>query len=291
MKSIADSELILHPDGSIYHLHLLPEQIASRIILVGDPERVPKVSQHFDRIDHRISKREFVTHTGELNGKRLSVVSTGIGTDNVDIVLTELDALVNIDFASRQIKEQLTQLDLIRIGTSGSLQEDIPVDSFLASSYGLGLEGLMHYYPFQNNADETLIFLELMRYVGDGFGFPLRPYLVGGSADLRKEIAADFTSGITATCSGFYGPQGRQLRLPASQPDLLPQLNHFRYQDLRITNFEMETAGIYGLAHLLGHRALSLNAILANRIDQSFSADPAAVVEKLIVLTLERLTA
>ncbi|MEO0779248.1 MAG: nucleoside phosphorylase [Bacteroidota bacterium] len=290
MPSLSPSELILHPDGSIYHLHLHPEQVAPTIILVGDPERVPLVSRHFDRIEERVQKREFVTHTGWRNDRRLSVVSTGIGTDNIDIVLNELDALFNIDLRSREVKSELTQLDLIRIGTSGSLQPDLPVDSYLASGYGLGLEGLLHYYSLANNAEETLIQLELMRHAGQGFGFPLRPYLVGGSETLRQEIAYDFPTGITATCSGFYAPQGRQLRLPSQQPDLLPHLRGFRYESWRITNFEMETAGIYGLARLLGHRALSLNALLANRVDQTFSPHPQRTVERLIEMTLERLS-
>ncbi len=290
MNKIPESELILNPDGSIYHLNLQADQVADTIIFVGDPDRVPKVSKHFDRIDTKVSKREFVTHTGELQGKRLSVISTGIGTDNIDIVLTELDALVNIDLKNRTIKEEKTSLEIVRIGTSGSLQKDIPVDSLVASSHGLGLEGLMHYYDFSNDANETLIFLELMRSVKEDFGFPLRPYLITGNEELRKRLAPDFLSGITATCSGFYGPQGRNLRLKASQEHLLTGLGEFRYNDLRITNFEMETAGIYGLAKLLGHKALSLNAILANRVEQTFSKDPKGLVEGLIEMTLDRLT-
>ncbi len=290
MAAIPASELILNSDGSIYHLHLRPEQVASTIILVGDPDRVPLVSKHFDEIEVSVQKREFVTHTGKLNGHRLSVISTGIGTDNIDIVLNELDALFNIDLGTREVKSELTTLDLIRIGTSGSLQTDLPVDSYLASAYGLGLDGLMHYYEYQNNADETLIQLELMRFAAEGFGFSQRPYLVGGSEELRKKVAYDFPVGITATCAGFYAPQGRQLRLAPNQPDFLHQLRKFSYGQWRVTNFEMETAGIYGLARLLGHRALSLNALLANRIDNSFSQQAQQTVERLIEMTLQRLT-
>ncbi len=280
---IKESELILNPDGSVYHLNLVPEQIANTIITVGDPDRVLKVSRHFDRIEYKVSKREFCTHTGELNGKRLTVISTGIGTDNIDIVFNELDALVNIDLAKRTIKENKTSLDLIRIGTSGALQEDIPIDCFLASQFAVGYDGLLNFYHCddsvrQRSEEDTFDFVE-----------GLRPYFVEGSASLRQEIAGDLLTGITATCTGFYGPQGRQLRLRPQVVDLLDRLQTVKAKGTRVTNFEMETAGIYGMAALLGHRALSLNALIANRARGEFSKDPGGAVDRLIERTLEKI--
>ncbi|MEM1320462.1 MAG: nucleoside phosphorylase [Bacteroidota bacterium] len=287
MPQFSDSELIINPDGSIYHLNLRPEQIATTIITVGDPDRVEKVSQHFDRIDEKVAKREFVTHTGELNGKRISVISTGIGTDNIDIVLNELDALHNIDFQSREVKAQFTPLDIFRIGTTGGLQEHIPVDSLLLSSYGLGLDGLMHYYLLNHNANEYLLHYEFMDQCGRELNLPIRPYLVEGSEELRKQMGDGWLEGITVTCPGFYAPQGRRLRGEPALDNLLEVLAQFEFNKMRITNFEMETAGTYGLARLLGHRALSCNVILANRPRKQFSSDPKGAVERLIQKTLE----
>jgi len=290
MKHFPASELILNPDGSIYHLNLQPDQIANTIITVGDPERVERVSKYFDKIDTKVSRREFVTHTGELNGKRLSVISTGIGTDNIDIVLNELDALVNIDLSKREEKSELTNLEIIRIGTSGSMQESVPVDSYLVSEHAIGLEGLMHFYDYKNNADGFMIYLDFMEKMKDKIQFPIRPYLAEGSQDLINKWATDLQKGITVTCTGFYGPQGRSLRASASVSNLLDELSNFTNKKLSCTNFEMETAGIYGMANLLGHRAISFNAILANRVTQEYSSNQKDVVENLIKMVLERVS-
>ncbi len=284
MKPIAASELILTPEGRIYHLNLAPEDIATNIITVGDPERVHAVSKHFDTIEVKVQKREFVTHTGTIGGKRLSVVSTGIGTDNIDIVFNELDALANIDFSTRLPKKEHTVLNFIRIGTTGGLQADIPVDSFLASAYGVGLGGLLHFYPLAYNENEQALTQQFPNLDNKVF-----PYVAQASEDLLNLLADDITRGITITCPGFYGPQFRSLRIQAAMSDLFDELKDFSYQNLRITNFEMETAGIYGMARLLGHRALSLNAILANRSQKQFSADPKAIVNRLIERTLARI--
>ena len=289
MTRIPESELILNPDKSVYHLHLQPEQIADTVITVGDPDRVEQVSQHFDRLDTKVQKREFVTHTGELNGKRLSVISTGIGTDNIDIVLNELDALVNIDLETRKIKEELTSLKIIRIGTSGCLQKDIPVDSILVSEYAIGLDGLMHFYDFYNNADETMFQHVFLRYVDQKTSFPIRPYFAQGNKELIKKIGYDMQKGVTVTCPGFYAPQGRQLRAAIQAEDMLEVLADFNHNGLKVTNFEMETAAIYGLANILGHQAISCNALLANRADGTFSKQSKQTVDKLIEIVLGRL--
>ncbi|MEL6862849.1 MAG: nucleoside phosphorylase [Bacteroidota bacterium] len=289
MAKIPESELILNPDGSVYHLHLRPEHIAPNIILVGDQERVPQVSQYFDHLDLKVQKREFVSHIGKLRDQSIMVISTGIGTDNIDIVLNELDALVNIDLQRREVKEQKTALNFIRIGTSGALQPDIPVDSYLISAYGIGLDGLMHYYDFSNNANEHMVQYEFFQQLGHQIAFPVRPYLAEGDPQLIERIGVNMLKGITVTCTGFYGPQGRSLRGPIAEPQLLSSLQNFRYRDLQITNFEMETAGIYGLARLLGHRAISCNAILANRHDKSFSETPKETVDRLIRMVLSRI--
>ena len=290
MRKFLPSELILNPDGSVYHLNLQPEQIASTIITVGDPDRVAKVSNLFDRVDTKIQKREFVTHTGELNGKRLSVISTGIGTDNIDIVLNELDALVNIDLGNRIEKEKATSLDIIRIGTTGSMQESVPVDSYLVSEYAVGLEGLMHFYEYKNSADGFMVYLDFVEKMRDKVQFPIRPYLADGSRELIEKWAADLQKGITVTCTGFYGPQGRSLRATASVSNLLDELSNYKYKNLKCTNFEMETAGIYGMANLLGHRAISFNAILANRVTKQYSSKQKETVERLIEMVLERVS-
>lgn len=289
MTKISDSELILNPDQSIYHLHLQPDQIGQTIITVGDQDRVEMVSKYFDRIDTKVQKREFRTHTGELNGKRITVISTGIGPDNIDIVLNELDALVNIDFATRQVKETETSLDIIRIGTSGCLQEDIPVDSILISEQAIGLDGLMHFYEFYNNADETMFQHVFLRAMDQKANFPIRPYFIQGNAKLIQKIGYDMHKGTTVTCPGFYAPQGRQLRAAITVGGMLDALAEFDYDGKRITNFEMETAAIYGMSRLLGHNAVSCNALLANRANGTFSENPKRTMEKLIEVVLERL--
>jgi uridine phosphorylase len=290
MKHFPPSELIINPDGSIYHLNLKPEQVAKNVIVVGDPDRVAKVSKYFNRIEYKIQKREFVTHTGELNGTRITVISTGIGTDNIDIVMNELDALVNIDFETRMEKEKHTSLNIIRIGTSGSMQEDIAVNTLLVSEYGIGIDGLLHFYDYKNNADEYMTFLHFMETVGSETNFPIRPYIASVGSDLIKKLAPDFIKGITLTCPGFYAPQGRVLRANISVNNMIESLGKFNYKYLRCTNFEMETAEIYGLANILGHQAISFNAILANRITNEFSDTPKEIVVKLIETVLERIS-
>jgi uridine phosphorylase len=290
MQSIPESELIINSRGAIYHLDLRPEELATTILTVGDPDRVDRVSRHFDSIEHRSHHREFVSHTGHIGKKRLTVVSTGIGTDNIDIVLNELDALTNIDFSSRTVKKTLTALTIVRIGTSGSLQKDIPVDSFVASTHGLGIDNLLNFYRHDASEEES----ELLSTFATQTQLHHRlahPYISGASATLLRHFTTGFHQGITVTCPGFYGPQGRVLRLGLTQPELVDRLTNFAYGPHRITNFEMETAGIYGLGKLLGHHCLSLNAIVANRVLQTFSRDNNAVIEQLIGTTLEIVTA
>ncbi|HET8753038.1 MAG TPA: nucleoside phosphorylase [Salinimicrobium sp.] len=286
MNSLEASEFILNKDGSIYHLNLLPEQLASTVITVGDPDRVDKVTQYFDKVDLRVRKREFHTQTGFFKGKRISVISTGIGTDNIDIVMNELDALVNIDFKSRSIKENPTSLDIIRIGTSGSLHEDVPVDSFLLSEMAVGFDSLLHYYKSEdiqlqdfNKALEE----QLKLYPGLS-----KPYVISCDENLAVKFnGKKMFKGITGTNVGFYAPQGRVLRLNLQDTQLNEKIAKFSFKGKRITNLEMETAGIYGLAKLLGHRAVSLNAIVANRATGEFSSNPAKTVNALIEFALE----
>lgn len=289
---LADSELIINPDGSIYHLNILPEDIAKTIIFVGDPERVATVSKYFDTIEIKKQKREFVTHTGTLKGKRMTVISTGISTDNIDIVLNELDALVNIDLKTRRIKKQLTQLDIVRIGTSGSMQKDVKVDDFLISSYGVGMDSLMNFYRFKSGKKAQKIQTDFEKLLDKHLDAMVTPYVFKADKKLINKIGKGMKKGITLTCPGFYAPQGRQLRA-SSQLDIrfTKAAAKLEFGADRFTNFEMETAGIYGLSAVLGHRALSCNAILANRITNEFSQKPKKVVEQLIQTVLERLVA
>ena len=285
---IASSELILNPDGSVYHLNLLPEHIAHDIIFVGDQNRVEKITQHFDRIEFSQQKREFKTQTGYFKGKRMTVMSTGIGPDNIDIVMNELDALVNIDLATRTVKDELTSLNIIRIGTSGSLQADIPVDSFVMSQYGLGLDNMLRSYLIDAISEK-----EMEEAFIQQTNWDLRkghPYVIKGSETLEKRIESDqMYKGFTGTAGGFYGPQGRVLRLPIQDPDLNAKMDRFEFNGIKMTNLEMETGAIYGLGKLLGHECLSLNAIIANRANGTFSADPYKAVDALIAYTLDKL--
>ncbi len=286
--SISASELILNPDGSIYHLNLKPQDIADTIILVGDPDRVGLVSQHFDTISFRTQKREFKTHTGAYHNTRISVISTGIGTDNIDIVLNELDALVNIDFKTRTVNKTLKTLNFIRIGTSGALQSDIPLNAFLISSYGIDFSCMLQAYAtadLSNTALETA-FIRHVTWPTDTTK-PL--FIKGNDALISKFESSQTCKGLTVTANGFYGPQGRRLRLPLKYVELHKKIITFNYNNHRITNLEMETAGIYGLAKLLGHNAVSLNAILANRANGTFSKTPKQTIENLITYTLERI--
>jgi len=283
---ISESDLIINPDGSIYHLNLLPEDIADTIITVGDQDRVAEVSKHFDSIELKKGKREFITHTGYLGKKRISVISTGIGTDNIDIVFNELDALVNINFKTRTVNKELKSLNIIRVGTSGSIREDIEVGSILASSYGLGLDALMSYYEQDLSIEDTYLLQQIKAHLPV---LKSEPYLTPASSQLLNQIAHDLPQGITATAPGFYAPQGRQVRAKLSVSNLIEKLSSFETKNQRITNLEMETAGIYALASALGHQALSINAILAHRLKLQFSSSPQKIVDKMIELVLERI--
>lgn len=283
--AIPASELILNEDGTIYHLNLLPEQISATIITVGDPDRVAKVSKYFDEIEVEVAKREFVTHTGYYKGKRLTVISTGMGTDNIDILMNELDALVNIDFVSREVNEEKISLKIVRIGTSGALQTSVPLGSHLASHTSVGLDTLMEFYPLPQTEQEQSITKALQQKLGIGF----QPYCVSGSESLIKKIGYDMIPGNTLTCPGFYAPQGRLLRAGVRIQELLQKYHNFRHNDYKLTNFEMETAGYYSMGRLLGHEMLSLNAMVVNRITQEFATDADDIIDDLIVKVLDRI--
>jgi uridine phosphorylase len=282
---IPESELILNSDGSVYHLSLFPEDIADTIIFVGDQERVAEVSKYFDSVEMIRNKREFVTHTGYLGKKRITVMSTGIGTDNIDIVWNELNMLANIDLKTRTFKDVKRHLEVIRIGTSGSLQIDVPVDSILATTYGLGLDVLMHYYEYTKDAETQQLELALQNMLAIPF---LKPYLVKAPGNLIDRFD-DCLHGITATCSGFYAPQGRIVNATSRIDNMIEKLSGVNIDGKRITNFEMETAGIYGLANAFGHEAVSINAIVANRRTQKFSQNGQAMIEKTIQYVLAKL--
>ncbi len=288
MNKIAPSELILNPDGSIYHINLKPEHVSKNIIFVGDQNRVANVAKHFDSIAFETQKREFKTITGTYKNTKFTVISTGIGPDNIDIVVNELDALVNIDLKSRTIKKEHTQLNIVRIGTSGSLQSDIPVDSFVLAKYGLGFDGLIHAYDCENILEKEMedAFIKHTDYSL----IKSRPYIVKNSTELEKKLLSNKVfSGITATAGGFYGPQGRVLRLAVQDPALNHKIDSFNFNCIRIKNLEMETSAIYGLSKLLGHHAVSMNAIIANRANLTFSNDMYKTVDNLIEYTLNKL--
>jgi uridine phosphorylase len=288
-QPIAASELIINERGAVYHLDLRPEELADIVITVGDPDRVERVSNHFDVIEHRGRHREFITHTGIYRGKRMTVLSSGIGPDNIDIVMNELDALVNIDLSTRMVKSELRSIDIIRIGTCGSLQADVPVDSFVASSHGLGIDNLLHFYRPEQNEEERQILHAFVTQT-QLHNHLSRPYISMGSPSLLKKFTQGFVHGITVTCPGFYGPQGRVLRLGLAHPGLNQMLTDFNFGHHRITNFEMETSAIYGLGKLLGHHTLSLNTVVANRVSRTFSSDGQAAVDKLIIRALDILS-
>lgn len=280
MNRIAESELIINDRGAVYHLDVRPEELAHTVITVGDPDRVKEVSKHFDKIEYKNKHREFVTHTGFVGKKRISCVSSGIGPDNIDIVMNELDALVNIDFETRTIKNQLTSLQVLRVGTSGSLQSNIPVDSFVAGTHGLGLDNLLHYYKLQNNNEEQEILQSFLAHTH--LNTSVTPYINSAGSSMLQHFVEGFHHGITVTSPGFYGPQGRVLRLGLANPTLVDTFSSFRYGNHFLSNFEMETSAIYGLGKLLGHQCLSVNAIVANRVVKQFSKESKATIEKLI---------
>ncbi|WP_299053225.1 nucleoside phosphorylase [uncultured Polaribacter sp.] len=286
--TLKNSELILNKDGSIYHLNLKPENIAKTIIFVGDQDRVNEITKHFDTIEFTTQKREFKTTTGYYKSKKITVISTGIGPDNIDIVLNELDALVNIDLKTRLVKENHTALTIVRIGTSGSLQEEVPINSFLLSSHALDLNGMLHAYQIEkiSNTEIENAFIKHTNWNPK----KAAPIVIKNCSDLEKKLTSEnMIKGITATAGGFYGPQGRILRLPIQDPLLNKNINSFVFEGKKITNLEMETSAIYGLSKLLGHKAVSLNAIIANRATGNFSENPTKIVENLIQHTLEKL--
>ena len=288
--TIKQSELILNPNGSVYHLNLKPENIANDIIFVGDQDRVDKIADRFDSIEFTTQKREFKTTTGIYKGKRLSIISTGIGPDNIDIVLNELDALVNIDLNTRQPKTNLTALNIVRIGTSGSLQADIPVDAFLMSSHALDLNGMLHSYQIEeiSNPEIEVAFVKHTSWSSK----KSHPILIENNSALAQKLMSEkIFTGITATAGGFYGPQGRVLRLPLQDAHMNSKIDSFNFGGNRITNLEMETSAIYGLSKLLGHHAVSMNAIIANRANGTFSKNYKQVVEDLIEYSLNKLIA
>lgn len=284
-KRIPESELILNDKGRIYHLNLHPEMVADTIIVVGDPERVPKVSSYFDKVEFQVNNRELVTHTGTIGSKRISVISSGMGTDNVELLMIELDALVNVDFESRKVKENLRQLEIFRIGTSGCLQPDIPLDAYLVSKAGLGLDTLMNFYEWdwEKAADEYTTKVQL------ALTLPFQPYFSKGDESLLALFSEELHEGITITCPGFYAPQGREIRLKPRIDDMLGALAEMITPIGRYTNFEMETAGYYALAELLGHKMVSLNVLIANRATQQFSSHHEEAVDGLIKLVLEKI--
>lgn len=285
MGKISETDLILNEDGSVYHLNLLPKHISDTIIAVGDPNRVFQVSQYFDDIDFEMNKREFITHTGKYNGKRVTVISTGIGTDNIEIFLTELDALVNIDLKTREPKARKKKLRIIRVGTSGAIQEDIPLDTHLISEYAVGFDNLMNFYDLPMDAFEKNIGKEIKKQVGLSF----TPYVVKGSESLRDLFKKGMTLGNTVTAPGFYAPQGREARIPARYPKLLEDLTYYhnKASNFWLTNLEMETSGYYALGRMLGHEVISLNAIIANRVKNKFSKKPTKTVDDLIKKVLD----
>ena len=287
---IHSSELILNPDGSIYHLALQPEQVAHKIIVAGDPDRIATISAKFDSIECKVQNREFITHTGTFNGQRVTAMATGIGTDNIDIVLNELDALINCNLQERTVKEQLTSLEIVRIGTCGSIQEHVPADQIVVSTHAIGLDGLMNFYDFEMDAEENKMFEEFKSQTEwrDRFN---KPYLVKGSSDLIERIGKGFHPGVTMTANGFYAPQGRRLRLLPRHPKVNEDLRKFKFEGNMIVNYEMETSALYGLSKLMGHKACTVCAVVANRYANSFSDDYKPVMNKLIDDVLERLTA
>ncbi len=287
MTKIKESELIISPNGAIYHLNLHPENLAENIIVVGDPGRVPEISALFDKIECKILHRELCTHTGYFKNKRISVISTGMGPDNIDIVMNELDALVNVDLVKREPKDKHTTLNIVRLGTSGALQGDLAVDSFMMSEYGLGLDGMLHFYKASKNVCDQEMATAFINHTQWGDNLPT-PYVVKASNKLLDKLGEGFNKGITATAPGFYGPQGRQIRLELAYPQINDKLETFRYNGHRICNLEMETSALYGLGAMLGHETLTVCVLIANRVSKQFSQDYKKPVRDLVEKVLER---
>jgi len=285
MQAIGASELIINDRGAIYHLNVRPEEIADTIITVGDPERVAEVSKYFDRVEHKLAHREFITHTGYIGQKRISVLSTGIGPDNIDIALNEIDALANINFDTRTINDQKKSVSIIRMGTCGSLQGEVGVNELVAGTHGLGIDNVLHFYERENNEEEKAILAAFDDHT-QITSHKIQPYIATASAGLLKHFTEGYSHGITVTCPGFYGPQGRILRLPLKMPNLVDQMTSFKYGQHRIANFEMETSAIYGLCNLLGHQCLSINVIIANRVKKEYSKDMGKAVDHMIEKSL-----
>lgn len=285
MPKFSEADLILNKDGSVYHLNLKPQNVSENIILVGDPGRVYRISKHFSKIEFEMNKREFITHTGIYNDKRITVMSTGMGVDNIEIAIIELDALFNIDLKKRTPREEKKSLNIIRIGTSGAIQEDLKVGSQVVSDYGIGMDNLMLYYNLEQSEIETKIGKKLQK----SLNLPFAPYVVKGSEILKDKLGEGFVEGNTVTSPGFYAPQGRKLRVEVSNPKFLDQITYFNHDGFWLTNFEMETSMIYAFARLLGHQALSINAILGNRAKGTFSKNPYKTIDAIIKKVLDRL--
>lgn len=284
------SELVLNPDGSVYHLALRPEQLGDLVIVVGDQGRVEKVSRHFEQVEHRVQNREFVAHTGVLRGTHITALSTGIGTDNIDIVLNELDALANIDLVARTPRKEHRSLRIVRLGTCGALQEDIPVDSRIVSAFGVGMDNVLHYYAYESIDAEVRLLNAFLNHSEWPDNLPY-PYVAGGDKELVSALGHDNTVGITFTAGGFYGPQGRQLRLLPSVDGLNERISSFAHEEHRATNFEMETSALYGLGGMLGHRVCTVCTVVANRLRKEYSKDHHAAIDRMIAEALDRLTA
>lgn len=285
MKKFSEADLILNDDGSIYHLSLKPKNIADNIIVVGDPGRVHRVSKHFDKIDFEINKREFITHTGTYKNKPVTVMSTGMGVDNIEIVMIELDALFNVDLKTRTVKPERKSFNIIRIGTSGAIQADLNVGSEVMSEYGIGLDNIIQYYQL----DQTEFEIEIGRKIQQALQMPITPYVVKGSDTLIEKLGKDLIPGNTVTSPGFYAPQGRYLRIPVTNPKFLDQITFFNHKGFWLTNFEMETSMLYAMARMLGHEALSINAILGNRVQGTFTKKPYETIDSIILKVLDRI--
>ncbi len=288
-KQFSPSELIINPDGSIFHLHLKPSQVAHKVILMGDPSRVDLVASHFDQQECEVQSREFHTITGTYRGKRITALSTGIGCDNIDIVLTELDALVNIDFETRTVKPQLTSLEIVRVGTCGGLQPETPLGTFIASQKSIGFDGLLNFYKGRNEVCD----LELERQFTAHMHWNPQlcaPYVIDANPQLLSRIAADdMVRGITISCGGFFGPQGREVRIPLADPDQNAKVESFSYQGLKITNYEMESSAVAGMSRLLGHKAMTCCMVIANRRAGTANAGYKASIDDLIQLVIDRI--